>query len=292
MTVVVSVVLCSVLAARPAAAESGSHVLLVVPEVVQTQARTGSIIADVVRVEIATERFNTYVNQYALGPVTWVADGVALFSKNADGQKINVAVVNLATSRGVQVSPPNRRDVVGSFAGGIGATVAINGNWYQPWDGPAVSNGHVYGGRDHGYTSLFGVTADNKVIVEHHTVERDTVDPRIVNGVSGHPTLIHNGAPQVINPDPTFMVRHPRTIIGESGPTGILLMVTVDGRQPDAAGMTGDEARDLMASLGAHQAVMLDGGGSTTMWVAGRGIVNSPSEAPRSVANEIAAFGA
>jgi hypothetical protein len=46
---------------------------------------------------------------------------------------------------------------------------------------------------------------------------------------------------------------------------------------------------DYMKSLGAVYAVNLDGGGSTTMWVAGQGIVNEPSDSTgeRSVTNAV-----
>jgi exopolysaccharide biosynthesis protein len=72
--------------------------------------------------------------------------------------------------------------------------------------------------------------------------------------------------------------RHPRTAAGLRG-DGTLLLVTVDGRQPElSVGMTIDELASLMRELGADTALNLDGGGSTTMVVAGK-LVNSPSDA-------------
>ena len=71
--------------------------------------------------------------------------------------------------------------------------------------------------------------------------------------------------------------RHPRTLAGVTA-TGSLLLVTVDGRRPGySAGMTLFEAARLMRSLGAEDALNLDGGGSTTMVVRGR-VVNRPSD--------------
>jgi len=67
---------------------------------------------------------------------------------------------------------------------------------------------------------------------------------------------------------------HPRTIIGFTA-DGETLLVTVDGRQQGSSGVTTDEAIDLMLELGALDALMLDGGGSTTMAVDGR-ITNRP----------------
>lgn len=209
------------------------------------------------------------------------------------GQQINVAYVHLSQTRGVRVSPGSRgRATVGTWAAEIGAHVAINGNWYSPWDGPAVAGGEVYGGTDHFYTALFGFTAEGRVIVEHHREVNDGVDPAIVEGVSGHPTLIHRGERTTdFGGDPTFTNRHPRTAIGLDRSGDVLILVTVDGRSSRAAGMTGDETAVLLERLGAHDALMLDGGGSTTMWIAGKGVVNQPSGSLRAVGNQLAAYG-
>jgi Phosphodiester glycosidase len=71
--------------------------------------------------------------------------------------------------------------------------------------------------------------------------------------------------------------RHPRTMAGVR-PDGSLLLVTVDGRRPGwSAGLTLSEAARVMRSLGARDALNLDGGGSTAMAVRGR-VVNLPSD--------------
>jgi hypothetical protein len=71
--------------------------------------------------------------------------------------------------------------------------------------------------------------------------------------------------------------RNPRTLAGVR-PDGTLLLVTVDGGRPGwSAGMTLTEAARLMRSLGATDALNLDGGGSSTMVVRGE-VVNRPSD--------------
>jgi Phosphodiester glycosidase len=76
----------------------------------------------------------------------------------------------------------------------------------------------------------------------------------------------------------TFVAgRNPRTLAGVR-PDGTLLLVTVDGRRPGwSAGMTLYEAARLMLSLGARDALNLDGGGSSTMTIRGEA-VNRPSD--------------
>lgn len=70
--------------------------------------------------------------------------------------------------------------------------------------------------------------------------------------------------------------RAPRTAIGITADRKILL-ICVDGRQKNAAGMTLKELAAYLKKLGAKDAMNLDGGGSTTFFLMGR-VVNSPSD--------------
>jgi hypothetical protein len=69
--------------------------------------------------------------------------------------------------------------------------------------------------------------------------------------------------------------RHPRAALGVAD--GIALSVACDGRTPADAGLTLGELAQLMAALGADEAINLDGGGSTTL-VSGARLVNRPRE--------------
>lgn len=74
--------------------------------------------------------------------------------------------------------------------------------------------------------------------------------------------------------------RHPRTSIGSINKHKVV-MVTLDGRTAEARGMTLLQLTDLMKSLRCKDAVNLDGGGSTTMWIKGKpfnGVVNMPCD--------------
>jgi hypothetical protein len=85
--------------------------------------------------------------------------------------------------------------------------------------------------------------------------------------------------------------RHPRTMIGVRQ-DGSIWLVTVDGRQPQlSVGMTLAELRSLARRLELTDALNLDGGGSTTMWVKGA-VVNSPSDVtgPRKVGDALLVF--
>jgi exopolysaccharide biosynthesis protein len=74
--------------------------------------------------------------------------------------------------------------------------------------------------------------------------------------------------------------RHPRTAVAMTRDSLTVLLVAVDGRprQPGGSvGMTLVELADFLVRIGAWQALNLDGGGSTTLWVRDR-VVNLPSD--------------
>ena len=103
-------------------------------------------------------------------------------------------------------------------------------------------------------------------------------DAQVVESVGGSPILIKDGRRWFTDPGDDFTGgRHPRTLVGWT-PGGDVLLVTVDGRQPElSVGMTLYEAADLLLSLGATEGINLDGGGSTT-FVTGTTVVNHPSD--------------
>lgn len=75
----------------------------------------------------------------------------------------------------------------------------------------------------------------------------------------------------------------PRSLVGWSADGRHLYLVAMDGRQPGySEGATPAEAARLLQQLGAHHALNLDGGGSTTLVLARRGwgsrVVNRPAD--------------
>jgi exopolysaccharide biosynthesis protein len=100
--------------------------------------------------------------------------------------------------------------------------------------------------------------------------------------VSGVPQLIKNGQIEITweqeKSSKAFVeTRHPRTAVAKLK-DGKFLMITVDGRQPGVSvGMNLNELAEMLLELGATDAMNLDGGGSTAMFLDGK-IVNKPSD--------------
>lgn len=94
------------------------------------------------------------------------------------------------------------------------------------------------------------------------------------------PLLIYNNEDQELRNNPFNNNRHPRTCACVTNDDDLLL-ITVDGRNAVAQGMTLHELTYLSKMLGCKDAVNLDGGGSTTMYIKGQpfdGVVNFPSD--------------
>jgi len=116
----------------------------------------------------------------------------------------------------------------------------------------------------------------------------------LAQALGGGPRLVRDGGVSVEAEaeriSPAFVNdRHPRTALGYNDQ--YLYWVTVDGRQPGySEGMTLPELAQLMVDLGCQQALNLDGGGSTTMWIRGE-VVNRPSDGrERAVAESLLLF--
>jgi len=141
-----------------------------------------------------------------------------------------------------------------------------------------------------GHKAVSGLTA-GPAIVEARIPEVEGV---VVACVGGGPTLIDNGKINVPYEDEgvgsTFTTtKHPRTAAGVSKDGKTAYLVTVDGRQPRiSVGHDLYELAEYMKALGCHEALNLDGGGSTTMVVRDK-VVNHPSDlkGPRPVSNSL-----
>lgn len=94
------------------------------------------------------------------------------------------------------------------------------------------------------------------------------------------PLLLLDGKPVELAKRAFNDNRHPRTCACITD-AGKVLLLTADGRTDQAYGLSLPELTTLMQSLGCSDAVNLDGGGSTTMWISGQpfnGIVNMPCD--------------
>ena len=195
-----------------------------------------------------------------------------------------------------------------AFAKKYNATAAINGTFFDIKNGGSVDfikvNDTVINQNRQEKNNIRALHHRAAVVINDYQLnikkwdgstswENDLSDKNIM--LSG-PLLILNNEKEKLDSVPFNRLRHPRTAIGIK-PDGTVLLLTVDGRQQNSAGMSLFELTKVMKWLGCSSAINLDGGGSTALWVQGygeNGVVNHPSdnkkwdhEGERKVANVI-----
>ena len=123
----------------------------------------------------------------------------------------------------------------------------------------------------------------------------DKTPRRTEDIVSGVPQLIKNGKIDITWEEEkigkSFVeTKHPRTAVAKLK-DGKFLMVTVDGRSESSGGISLPDLAAFLLEMGATDAMNLDGGGSTTMFLNGK-VVNHPSdkEGERSIGDAILVF--
>ncbi len=223
-------------------------------------------------------------NQLSEG-LTWKKK---VYANHAGGrQTVNVLEIDLARHevRPHYTGTCSRTSAVGA---GLRAQAAINGGFFDMSAGncPALDLVKIGGvlktaNRLTGAAQrCFGVDRDNAPMWRWVPAGEDWA--AAWHALGAYPNLVTNGAVDIV-PEKTsdfFAGRHNRTAIGVTG-SGQMLLVTVDGRTAAGRGMTMRDLAQHMVSLGAVEAVNLDGGGSTTMWIPDgsvNGVVNYPSD--------------
>ncbi|WP_018478705.1 phosphodiester glycosidase family protein [Pontibacter roseus] len=224
----------------------------------------------------------------------------------ASRQSINMLDINLRKA-GIQVRfaySDSTRIKTSDFAREQGAVAAINGSYFDVKNGGSVNFFRTGGQINATSTPQLPAYRENaaiavdvagkvSIIRKPKAGWETTAIPELL---SSGPLLVFGGQVEAMVPQAFNTNRHPRTAIGITSDNHLLL-VTVDGRSAEAQGMTNAELAQLMLTLGCTEALNLDGGGSTTLWIDGRGtngIVNFPSdnkaydhEGERAVANSV-----
>ena len=101
------------------------------------------------------------------------------------------------------------------------------------------------------------------------------------NIMTAGPLLIWHDTLQYLRDDRTFVTqRHNRTAVGVRE-DGTVLLLVADGRFKEAEGLSLTELQQILRWLGCRDALNLDGGGSTTMYLNlgdYQGVINYPSD--------------
>lgn len=231
-----------------------------------------------------------------------VGDGVWLRQRwierlFAGPQSLTVLEIPPASACTFDVEAPGALTRTSAMATQRGALAALNGGFYNTKNGDPVGllrlDGALANPATAGQGSL-GVDARGHL----HLAAREAGDWAAMHEALGAgPMLLRDG--QVLDHgDKQRNVRHPRSALGVKA-DGTVLWLTLDGRTDKAAGTSHEETAQILQALGCRDALNLDGGGSSTLWVTGRGVCNFPCDnkrydhaGERSVANALLLHGA
>ena len=163
-------------------------------------------------------------------------------------------------------------DAVAGINGGGFDDPNGKGNGGMP-DSAIVSDGTIYcAGKGIG-PGFVGIDNNNILHVGFTSLEELT-QRHIRDGCGYGPILVSNGKAA----DDSTLVSglNPRTAIGQRT-DGAILMLVIDGRQPNSLGATYADEAEIMLRFGAVNAMNLDGGSSSLMWFQGKYINNNAS---------------
>lgn len=210
----------------------------------------------------------------------------------------HVVVVDLACPdvEVVATRPAERASTVSRFARESGSQIAINANFFQSSPcGLTVGERSVW--RDAYYDRCRASFAFGPSGVATRSQLFDSLGRTRINPlpwawhvVTGWPAMLIHGAVVFEPEEPLGMYRyHPRTAIGTTPGGTHLVIATVDGRRSGLPGMTSLELIPLLEEFNVSDAVNLDGGGSSALFIEREGgIVNRPCDhGERVVANHL-----
>jgi exopolysaccharide biosynthesis protein len=188
--------------------------------------------------------------------------------------------------------PLNAR-TTSEFLDEFGLQVAINGDGFTPWWSRGPADYYPHTGDP---VAPLGLTAsDGDIYTEGAEDDSVGIEPtiyfsrthfpsfnrrpnKVFTAISGDRMIVEKGEP---SRDLDNNERDPRTAIGINRNGRYLYLVVVDGRQPFYSdGATFLELAKILVDQGAHFAMALDGGGSSTLVIEGENgepvILNSP----------------
>lgn len=214
------------------------------------------------------------------------------FLEDSIPQNINILVVD-SRKRNISLLYNPVKNILASIqASEAGAIAAVNAGFFSIKDGGSLTyiktDGHVVDSdtavkwqRVENMNGSVVITFAGKLLIMKAMTNcwYDTCKYCRDVLITG-PLMLKNGR-KILLPETSVVINnHPRTCIG-TRKNGRVILLTLDGRSVQAAGLTLVKLTDLMVSLKCFDAVNLDGGGSTTMWIKGKpymGVVNMPCD--------------
>lgn len=175
----------------------------------------------------------------------------------------------------------NITDTTSNIANSVGATIAVNGDYYgSRSSGYVIRNGELLRSTkssDDQEDAVLYADGSMSIIREGDTTAQALLDKGALQVLSFGPGLVIDGSISVDANDEVgkAMASNPRTAIGYLGDNHYVFVVA-DGRTTESEGLSLLELAEFMQTLNVEQAYNLDGGGSSTMYYEGE-VINNPT---------------
>lgn len=204
-----------------------------------------------------------------------------------NGTTVYVADIYLGSGQTIQSAladntyGKNITDTTSNMAESVGATVAINGDYYGArTSGYVIRNGELLRSTkasDDQEDLVLWSDGTMSIVTEGEYTAQELLDKGALQVLSFGPGLVIDGEVSVNSSDEVgkAMASNPRTAIGYIGDNHYVLVVA-DGRTSESEGLSLLELAEFMKGLGCTQAYNLDGGGSSTMYYNGE-VINNPT---------------
>lgn len=208
---------------------------------------------------------------------------------------VHVVRADLTVVRLTMSASEERGRTVDAMTGSQGSAVSVNASFfdrsYQP-RGITVTNGEDWL-PVHAAQSSPVFACDRAQRCEIQLMPPTAPAPHWYNAVAGTPWLLDQGRQRTAKDDASCKnlceTLHPRTAVGLDASRRYLYIVTAEGRKPPVLGLSLVQLSGIMANLGVVDALNLDGGGSSALFVQGASVMARPANEPqqRRVANAI-----
>lgn len=208
--------------------------------------------------------------------------GVTHIHRTANAQDYHLVILKPRAMEVVATDQNQAWSVVSDFAKKVGAQIAINANFFSKTEscGVTAGDGHLWTSVYEGCPMTMAFFRDGRVVIHQGKVRKDgALSPSVglVAAVSGRPRLVENSEASAAV-EAFAKVRHPRTALGLKK-DGTLVILVADGRREAALGFTGPEMSEIFLREGVKDAINLDGGGSSTLFIESEGgVQNKPSD--------------
>ena len=224
--------------------------------------------------------------------VTKPYPGVAHLHWTGNAQDYHLVILKPRAMDVVGTDQDQAWSVVSEFAKKAGAQIAINANFFSKTEscGVTAGAGHLWTAVYEGCPMTMAFFRNGAISILGTGEKKDaplSSTMGLVAAVSGRPRLVENDRPSSTL-ERFASIRHPRTALGLRKDRTLVILVA-DGRRDGALGLTGPEMSEIFIREGVVDAINLDGGGSTTLYIeAEGGIQNKPSDGhERVVVNQL-----